>query len=256
MDLAPSLIFFLLFPLLQLFPNIFQTEAMPQNDENKGSSNFERMLNWNGEFPQAVDIFVQTLIQEQAARHPDSQAVCSWDGSLSYSELDDLSSHLANYLFAQGVGPETIVPLCFEKSVWTIVGLLGVLKAGGAFLLLDPSQPIARLQSIVSQTGAQFALSSTTCVDICKTLVGRVSVVHAGTFLELEKVECSPPDLANLRLSNAAYYIFTSGSTGTPKGVISTYCSILPPINALACSAGCGNSKNYHGFALTPLNKH
>jgi len=229
---------------------------MSQNDEKKDSSSFERMLNWNGELPQAVDTFVQTLIQEQAARHPESQAVCSWDGSLSYSELDNLSSHLANYLHAQGIGPETIVPLCFEKSIWTIVGLLAVLKAGGAFLLLDPSQPIARLQSIVSQTGAQFALSSVTCFDICKMLVDRVSVVHAGTFLQLEKEECSPSDLADLRLSNAAYYIFTSGSTGTPKGVISTYCLISPPINVLACRTGFGNSKNHHGFALAPLSKH
>ncbi|KUJ11332.1 acetyl-CoA synthetase-like protein, partial [Mollisia scopiformis] len=128
--------------------------------EDSSSKSLEKILEWYPTVPPAVDTLVHILIQKQAAWLPQSQAVCSWDGDLSYAELDDLSSRLAAYLAAQGVGSETIVPLCFEKSVWAIVSVLAVLKAGGVFLLLDPSQPIARLKSIVGQTGANFALSS------------------------------------------------------------------------------------------------
>lgn len=175
------------------------------------------MQEWNGEVPRAVETPVHYLIQVQAAQHPEAQAICSWDGNLTYSELDKLSSRLACYLTTQGVAPETIVPLCFEKSKWTIVGLLAVLKAGGAFLLLDPSQPISRLQSIVQQTGATLALSSAVCFGTCKTLVDCAFVVDAEVLLKLE----SGASCSSVSPNNAAYLIFTSGSTGTPKGIIS-----------------------------------
>ncbi|KAF4629796.1 hypothetical protein G7Y89_g8347 [Cudoniella acicularis] len=191
-------------------------EVMAQNGQVQSSKSFQRMLQWNGELPAAVDTFVHSLIQARAYQQPNSQAICSWDGNLTYAELDDLSSRLAGYISTQGVAPEVIVPLCFEKSKWAIVGLLAVLKAGGAFLLLDPSQPIARLESIVDQTGATFALSSATCFDVCKSLVDRPFVVDAPTFFKLK----SSLPYSSANLNNAAYLIFTSGSTGSPKGVI------------------------------------
>jgi non-ribosomal peptide synthetase component F len=183
------------------------------------------MLERNGEVPRAVDTLVHCLIQAQAAQRPEAQAVCSWDGNLTYAELDNFSSRLANHLVTQGVTPEILVPLCFEKSKWTAVGLLAVLKSGGAFLLLDPSQPIARLESIIKQTGAIFALSSASCFDTCKALVDKTFVLDDTTFLKLGNslaVLCS-----SVKPNNAAYYIFTSGSTALPKGVISMYFSIV-----------------------------
>jgi non-ribosomal peptide synthetase component F len=192
---------------------------MSPNGEPRSVATFERMLEWNREVPPAVDAFVHKLIQSQADRDPKSQAICSWDGNLTYDELEELSSRLANYLITQGVGPEVIVPLCFEKSQWAIVGLLATLKAGGVFLLLDPSQPIARLESFVKQTGASFALSSSACIDTCTALVERPFVVDAASLLKLKWT--SPQ--SSVQLDNAAYVIFTSGSTGTPKAMISTY---------------------------------
>jgi non-ribosomal peptide synthetase component F len=179
---------------------------MAQKDEIQKSRNFRKLLKWNGEVPQAVETLQQ----------PELQAVCSWDGSLTYAELDSLSSRLASYLYTQGVGPEVIVPLFFEKSVWTIVSLLAVLKAGGAFLLLDISQPIARLESIVCQTGATFALSSARFLDTCEVLVDEAFAVDAAAFLKLESSLSFWPAKLNI----AAYVVFTSGSTGTPKGVV------------------------------------
>ncbi|TVY83910.1 Nonribosomal peptide synthetase, partial [Lachnellula suecica] len=114
------------------------------------------------------------------------------------------------------VVPEVIVPLVFEKSKWAIVGLLGILKAGGTFLLLDPSQPIARLESIVQQTGATFALSSKTCIGTSKALVENAFIVDSETIPKLG----SSQHCSSARSNTAAYLIFTSGSTGSPKGVI------------------------------------
>jgi amino acid adenylation domain-containing protein len=138
------------------------------------------------------------------------------DGDLTYAELDALSSRLANYLASRGVGPEVNVPVCFEKSMWTVVSALAVLKAGGSFVLLDISLPVARLKSIILQTNAKFALSSAQYRDTCNTLIDEVFVVCSTSIFgpELGR-HCS-----SVGPHNAAYIIFTSGSTGQPKGVV------------------------------------
>jgi non-ribosomal peptide synthetase component F len=87
--------------------------------------------------------------------------VCAWDGDLTYGELDALSSALAEHLAERGVGPEVFVPLCFEKSRWTIVAMVGVMKAGGMFVLLDPSHPAARLRGICRDVSATLIMAST-----------------------------------------------------------------------------------------------
>lgn len=177
------------------------------------------MLQWNTNLPRPVETPVHTLIKAHVAQHPDSQAVCSSDGDLTYAELDDYSNRLASKLRGKGVGSEVVVPVAFEKSRWAVVSALAVLKAGGAFLLLDTSQPIARLKSIVEQTGAQLALSSSTFSLDCRSLIDEVLVVEDESLSGLGDDQSS----SIIEPSNAAYYIFTSGSTGSPKGVISKY---------------------------------
>jgi non-ribosomal peptide synthetase component F len=156
------------------------------------------------------------LIEARTHKQPDSLAVYSLDGNLTYAELDELSSRLACYLASQGIGPEDFVPLCFEKSKWTIVALLAVLKAGGAFVLLDPSQPTARMKSTIQQTNAKLALSSAEHIGTCKHIVDVVFIVNATNVCELKSASIPRP----VNPQNAAYVIFTSGSTGEPKGVV------------------------------------
>ncbi|KAH6702084.1 hypothetical protein BKA61DRAFT_201930 [Leptodontidium sp. MPI-SDFR-AT-0119] len=180
------------------------------------SEKFRWMLQWNTNLPRPVETPVHTLIKAHVAQHPDSQAVCSSDGDLTYAELDDYSNRLASKLRGKGVGSEVVVPVAFEKSRWAVVSALAVLKAGGAFLLLDTSQPIARLKSIVEQTGAQLALSSSTFSLDCRSLIDEVLVVEDESLSGLGDDQSS----SIIEPSNAAYYIFTSGSTGSPKGVI------------------------------------
>ncbi len=98
---------------------------------------------------------------EQARLQPNEPAICAWDGELTYHELDELSTRLAHHLTKLGIQPENVVPLCFEKSTWMIVAMLGVLKAGGAFAPLDPEHPRNRHEDIFDQMrsyiGARFS---------------------------------------------------------------------------------------------------
>ena len=172
---------------------------------------------WNAEPPEFVEECIHTTFERQTIEQPRSNAVHAWDGELTYSELDQLSSKLACHIQSLGVGPETTIPLCFEKSMYVVVAMVAVLKAGGAIALLDSSHPISRLEQIISQVGAKFMLTSAQhsgklrhCVDL--------SVQIDQAFLD--SLPRSTGFQSNVTHRNAAYVVFTSGSTGTPKGIV------------------------------------
>ncbi|KAI1214331.1 acetyl-CoA synthetase-like protein [Annulohypoxylon truncatum] len=183
----------------------------------------EKLCMWNKRPSSHTQPCVDTLIHERCLSRPTAPAVCAWDGEFSYGELDDLSSALAQHLAALGVGPEVFVPLCFEKSRWTTVAMLGVTKAGGAFVLLDPSHPEARLQRICQLVSAKLIVSSAQCAKLAANLVATVVEVRDGdtVWLAGEGLWTSSSAVPE----NALYAIFTSGSTGTPKGVVSQHSS-------------------------------
>lgn len=185
-----------------------------------GPHDIAQLAKWNADVPQTVEACIHELIGAQAAQQPNKQAICSGDESLTYAELDDLSTRLSNHLISLGVVAEMIVPLCFEKSAWTIVSMLAVLKSGAAFVALDPSHPIDRLNGIVNDTRASVILTSPSLKDLLDT-ADRVTVQVNRNALEAMP---RPSESTMLRTTatpdNAAYLIFTSGSTGKPKGTI------------------------------------
>ncbi|KAH8757073.1 hypothetical protein BGZ57DRAFT_802778, partial [Hyaloscypha finlandica] len=161
---------------------------------------------------------IHQVFAQRVRERPDSEAVCGWDQQFSYSELDTLSSRLAFRLVSLNVGSEVLVPLCFEKSAWTIVAMMAVLKAGGAFVPLDPSYPVKRLEQIIRQAGANLILTSPQYTDLCRPLTRTLLPVCSSTFDELPAPSDAAPFSSQPR--SAAYVIFTSGSTGRPKGVV------------------------------------
>ncbi|KAH7323159.1 hypothetical protein B0I35DRAFT_477044 [Stachybotrys elegans] len=200
-----------------------QTRALSKEDKHV-------LWQWNRDMPQTVQKCLHHLISEQVTSRPDAPAVCAWDGELSYQELDELSSKLAYHLKELGVSPravgsEMIVPLCFEKSMWTVVAMYAVLKAGGAFVLLEPSLPEQRIRNICQQAKARIALTSTMCQNRLLDIVPETVVLSSQLVASInspKRFAASPSP------SNAAYVIFTSGSTGQPKGCIiehQSYCS-------------------------------
>lgn len=123
-------------------------------------SDLAQIWTWNAHLPETITEHTHTAIARRAALHPHKNAVESWDGDLTYGDAEAHSTRLALRLVAAGVQVGTLVPLLFEKSRWTVVGVLAVMKAGGTFILMDPSQPEARLQTIVEEAAARFLLTS------------------------------------------------------------------------------------------------
>ncbi len=167
------------------------------------------------------DASVPALFAEVAARQPDAPAVASAERGLSYEELDRESNRLAARLRALGVGPDQPVALLLERSADTIVALLAVLKAGGAYLALEPSYPRERLAFILSDTGARVLLTHTAFEALVPPFDGLALV------LDRERASLAGEPAAAVeggaRAESLAYVAYTSGSTGLPKGVEVTH---------------------------------
>ncbi len=172
---------------------------------------------WNrtaADYPRGLCL--HQLFEAQAARTPGHTAVEADDGRLDYAGLDRRAAALAAALRARGVGPETRVGIFVERSVEMLVALLGVLKAGGAYLPLDPAYPADRIAYILEDSGARLVLVQEATWELLPAVDG-VEVLALDAPL--------PTDSGDAPLShspspeNLAYVIYTSGSTGRPKGV-------------------------------------
>ncbi|KAL2817816.1 hypothetical protein BJX63DRAFT_429511 [Aspergillus granulosus] len=181
---------------------------------------WSRICKFNSTLPQTHDRCIHEVIQEQAQRHPQREAVCAWDGNLTFEELDHLSSKLAYHLQRHGVVPETRVALCFEKSKWNIVAMLGVLKAGGAFVPLDPDHPKSRLRSLVESVDGRIMLCSRDRAESLSMVAEHLIPLDEQLLDGFSLPPGGDTHLGGARSHNAAYLIFTSGSTGNPKGAL------------------------------------
>lgn len=191
---------------------------------------------WNQPVIPEVRATAHGLILGWTTSQPHSLAIDAWDGELTYSELDRLVRRLAGYLVSRGIGTDEIVPLYFDKSCWTIVSMLAVLQAGGAFLALDPAQPKSRIADMLVQTRSRLALTSIKYAETCRELVPEVFEVAAEQLGSLE----DPEDLPVVSPDTAAYTIFTSGSTGKPKGVV------IEHVQLCTSSLAGGKSMGFH----------
>jgi len=185
----------------------------------------DQIWGWNHKLPPTYNQCMHEIIAERARQHPDKEAICSWDGSLTYGEIERYSTALAYRLRDElGVQLHDFVPLCFEKSRWTIVAVMAVMKAGACMVMMDPSLPLARLQNMGQQVGAKVMVSSLSQQDLARSILpnGKQIVVEPSIFEnspdEKEPLAPVPPDAL-------MYIIFTSGSTGTPKGVKISHCT-------------------------------
>lgn len=117
-----------------------QEEYKPLRDiEMFSPEDLSEILQWNRETPKALDQCVHHVIEDQVCKRPEAPAVYAWDGEMTYRELDEMSSRFGKCLQDSGVGPESLVPLCFDKSRWTIVAMLAVLKSRAGFVSSIPS---------------------------------------------------------------------------------------------------------------------
>ena len=185
------------------------------------SRDIEQIIQWNEHLPQSVPSCVHSLIEKHVRNQPEAPSVHAWDGKLTYERLDVLASKLAQYLVSIGMGVEQFVPLCFEKSMWAVVSLLAVLKAGAACAFIEPSHPVERIRSMLQTMDAKVVLCSRASSGIFKSQRCAITNIVEVDEAFIDTIDLSshfsPP---SVQPSNAAILLFTSGSTGQPKGIV------------------------------------
>ena len=161
---------------------------------------------------------IHELFEAQVALTPQATALSGRGWSVSYQELNERANRLAHHLRSLGVGPEILVGLLLPRSRDAVIGILAILKSGGAYLPLEPAYPVERLNFLLEDSGARVVLSQESHVPPGLTRqVNLVLLDHEEAALAQASPE-NPPLLADA--STLAYMIYTSGSTGTPKGVL------------------------------------
>ncbi len=173
---------------------------------------------------------VPDLVQRQAAISPDALAIRAGSDRLTYSNLDRRSNQLANYLRSLGVAPGSIVGLCLERSVDFPVAALAILKAGCAYLPLEPKTPVRRLQTMLQAAQVSAVLTQSNLLDSLAETGSRLIALDASAA-DINRSSTDPvPDSASPASDHPgqlAYVIYTSGSTGTPKAVAVGHDSLL-----------------------------
>lgn len=184
------------------------------------------LVEWNhtqAEFPRASCI--HQLVEAQAQKSPDAIAAVFENQALTYRDLDARANQLARSLQARGVRPDARVGICIERSLDMLVAVLGVLKAGGAYLPLEPRTPAARLQFILGQADAALLLTSSQVAGALPPLGLPLILLDRDRARLGQESEESPP--GQVTPSNLAYVIYTSGTTGQPKGVMIEHHSLV-----------------------------
>lgn len=169
---------------------------------------WKQVQEWNASCPEAVDICIHDLIHRRAKLQPAAVAICSWDGRLTYLELDEATSRLASFLVQEGVVAGTCVPICFEKSKWAVITMIAIMKAGGIFVPFDSNQPIGRLNAMMEDTESGLIASSVSLsAKFINKTRGRVLVVSQDLLdsLPLRGYEITK----DVTPENVAFIMFT-----------------------------------------------
>ncbi|MGI5163171.1 amino acid adenylation domain-containing protein [Spirillospora sp. CA-253888] len=194
-------------------------------------------------------VAVAALFHRQVDRVPGADAVVSDGGPVSYRELDARANRLARHLGRLGVRPETVVAVAMERGVELVTTLLAVLKAGAAYLPIDPGQPADRVAYMLADSGAAALLATEDVLDALPVR-GVLPValddprVRAAVAAEPDTRPPARPEPAGL-----AYVIYTSGSTGRPKGVSLTHTGVASLVTAQAARLGAGDGARVLQFA-------
>jgi amino acid adenylation domain-containing protein/non-ribosomal peptide synthase protein (TIGR01720 family) len=185
----------------------------------------QQIVTWNQtehDYPQQS---VHALFEAQVARTPTAIALLWENQQWSYHELNRRSNQLAHYLRGLGVGSDVLVGICMERTPAMLVAMLAVLKAGGAYIPLDPAYPQERLSFILEDGHAPILLTQQHLVHLFQTDKTLIICVNSQPENYDRYAEENLPEV--VRLANLAYVIYTSGSTGQPKGVALTHKSTV-----------------------------
>ncbi|MCT4599273.1 MAG: amino acid adenylation domain-containing protein, partial [Marinifilaceae bacterium] len=186
------------------------------------------------------------LFEEQAEKTPDNIAIVCGNRKLTYRELNKKSNQLARLLRGKGVGPDVIVGIMVERSIEMIIGIYGILKAGGTYLPIDPQHPIERIKYMLQDSKTQVLLTQYSLQNKAE---------FDGEIINLDDEKTYGQNCMNLgkisKSTDLAYVIYTSGSTGNPKGVMIEHKSIINFIKGMTDEIDFSSNKTI--LALTTI---
>jgi amino acid adenylation domain-containing protein len=166
---------------------------------------------------------IHTRFSQQSQIHPEKLAIVDANSSFTYAELEERSNQLANYLLANGINNQDVIAIYANRSVNLVWVLLGIMKAGGAFMILDPAYPTTRLIDClqIAKPSGWIELEETNHNGKLQKFVNGLSCVcslHVTSTLSLDGISSNAPNIT-INPDDLAYVAFTSGSTGKPKGI-------------------------------------
>ncbi|WP_406359393.1 amino acid adenylation domain-containing protein [Streptomyces sp. NBC_00715] len=197
------------------------------------------LLDFNDTAAPTPDTTISALIEQQAARTPHQSALVADDTTLTFQELNRRADRLAHHLAEHGVGAESLVALSLPRTAELVIALIAVLKAGGAYLPLDPKYPGQRLAAILSDARPALVLTDTATSALLPDHEAPTVLIDT---LDLPDPPATAPRQA-VHTQQLAYVMYTSGSTGRPKGVAITHAGVVNGVLHLADRLGLGPGK-------------
>ncbi len=218
----------------------------------RSSESHRVVVSWNRtQAPYADDACFHQLVEAWATKTPDAPALAFTNRVVTYAEMNQRANGVAHRLRRLGIGNGSLVLLCIERSIEMVIGLLGIMKAGAAYVPLDPDYPTERLRFTAGDTGARVLLSTRDFVH------GEGGTALDGTGVTLVALDEEDDDLGETPITgdvaadpdDLAYVIYTSGSTGKPKGVLVTHRGLCNVVAAQQKVIGSGPGSRVLQFA-------
>lgn len=233
---------------IQALSNIIEHSEMPilQLDKVHPATK-EKIFEWNANMPATTDECLHRMVEKQVAIRPEQQAIRGWDADFSYAEMNSLANRLANHLFDLGVSPGVLVPVCFDKTAYTAITMLAVLKAGGCVVPLNANDPVSALEGKVADTNSHIVVASEARASMFEAMVPYVVAIGPDFMSQLSSPEHELE--SGVAPSDPAFVMFTSGSTGKPKGVILSHSALSSSTLAHGSALGLDESTRFLQFA-------
>lgn len=207
--------------ILEPHPSLETVELLTESERH------QLLVEWNQttrNYPQP-NLRIHERFEAQAAETPEAVALVCDDERLTYRELNERANRLAHHLQSMGVGAEPLVGILLRRHTEMLVALLAVLKAGGAYLPLDPLSPQERLAFMLDDASASVLLTESSLLERVPQHAARVLLVDTDAE-QFSSASAGNPE-SHVAAENLAYMIYTSGSTGTPKGVCVTHANVI-----------------------------
>ncbi len=186
---------------------------------------------------------IADLFEARAIEFPDRPAVIFAGQSVSYKEINERANRLAHKLRSFGVKEDTLVPLYTERGIEMLTGILGILKAGAAYVPIDTEYPEERVSYMLEDTGAMIAVASEQYAErLHSAAAGYLEVLETESFTA--ETPTSNPS-RSLKPEHLAYVIYTSGSTGKPKGVLVSHKNLIDYVYGLEERTGISSCRSY-----------